>query len=61
MDFLLSEEGQRIYLAENMQPARRGLAPAWVPKNLKLHINDPDIGDKFGDYQKLFGEIFGAK
>lgn len=61
MDFLISEEGQRIYLGENMQPARRGLAPAWVPKNLKLHINDPEIGDKFGDYQKLFGEIFGAK
>jgi len=61
MDFLISEEGQRIYLSENMQPARRGLAPAWVPKNLKLHINDPEIGDKFGDYQKLFGEIFGAK
>jgi len=61
MDFLISEEGQRIYLGENMQPARRGLAPAWVPKNLKLHINDPEIGDKFGDYQKLFGEIFGGK
>ena len=60
MDFLLSEEGQRIYLGENMQPARRGLAPAWVPRNLKLQVNDPDIGDKVGDYQKLFGEIFGA-
>ncbi|HLN86425.1 MAG TPA: extracellular solute-binding protein [Candidatus Limnocylindrales bacterium] len=60
MDFLLSEEGQRIYLGENMQPARRGLAPAWVPRNLKLLVNDPDIGDKVGDYQKLFAEIFGA-
>ena len=61
VDFLLSEEGQRIYLGENMQPARRGLAPPWVPKGIKLHFNDPEIGDKFGDYQKLFGEIFGGK
>ena len=60
-DFLLSEEGQRIYLGENLQPTRRGLAAAWFPKNLKLHVNDPDIGDKFGDYQKLFHEIFGGK
>ena len=58
MDFLLSEEGQRIYLSENMQPARRGFVPPWVPKNLKFHFNDPKIGDKFRDYQKLFGEIF---
>lgn len=61
MDFLLSEEGQRIYLAESMQPTRRGFAASWFPKNLKLHVNDPDIGDKFGDYQKLFHEIFGGK
>lgn len=61
MDFLLSEDGQRIYLGESMQPTRRGLAAAWFPKNLKLHVNDPDIGDKFGDYQKLFHEIFGGK
>lgn len=61
MDFLLSEEGQRIYLAESMQPTRSGFAASWFPKNLKLHVNDPDIGDKFGDYQKLFHEIFGGK
>ena len=61
MDFLLSEDGQRIYLGESMQPTRRGLAAPWFPKNLKLHVNDPDIGDKFADYQKLFHEIFGGK
>jgi iron(III) transport system substrate-binding protein len=61
MDFLLSEDGQRIYLGESMQPTRRGLAAPWFPKHLRLHVNDPDIGDKFGDYQKLFHEIFGGK
>jgi iron(III) transport system substrate-binding protein len=61
MDFLLSEDGQRIYLGESMQPTRKGFAAPWFPKGLKLHVNDPDIGDKFGDYQKLFGEIFGGK
>ncbi len=61
MDFLLSEDGQRIYLGESMQPTRKGLAAPWFPKNLKLHVNDPDIGDKVGEYQKLFHEIFGGK
>jgi iron(III) transport system substrate-binding protein len=61
MDFLLSEEGQRIYLAESQQPTRKGLAAPWFPKNLKLHVNDPDIGDKVGEYQKLFHEIFGGR
>lgn len=61
MDFLLSEEGQRIYLSENRQPTRRGVNAPWMPKNVKLHVNDPDIGDKVGEYQKLFAEVFGKK
>jgi iron(III) transport system substrate-binding protein len=61
MDFLLSEEGQGIYRAESQQPTRKGFAAPWFPQNLKLHVNDPDIGDKVGDYQKLFHEIFGGK
>ena len=58
MDFLLSADGQRIYVNENMQPACRGFVPPWVAKNLKFHFKAPEISDKFGDYQKLFGEIF---
>jgi iron(III) transport system substrate-binding protein len=61
MDFLLSEEGQGIYLSESQQPTRKGFAAPWFPKNVKLHVNDPDIGDKVGDYQKMFHEIFGGK
>jgi iron(III) transport system substrate-binding protein len=61
MDFLLSEEGQGIYLSESQQPTRKGFAAPWFPKNVKLHVNDPDIGNKVGDYQKMFHEIFGGK
>jgi len=60
MDYLLSEEGQRIYLAESLEPARTGMDPPWVPKGIKLHVNNPEIGDKIGYYQKLFAEIFGS-
>jgi iron(III) transport system substrate-binding protein len=60
MDYLLSEEGQKTYLAEDRDPARTGIDAPWLPKGLKLHINDPDIGDKVGRYQKLFAEIFGS-
>ncbi|MBI4522426.1 MAG: extracellular solute-binding protein [Deltaproteobacteria bacterium] len=58
IDYLLSEEGQRIYLAESLQPARTGIYAPWFPRGLKLHVNDPEIGDRFADYQKLFNEIF---
>jgi len=60
MDYLLSEEGQRTYLSESLEPARTGMDPAWVPKGIKLHVNSPEIGDKIGYYQKLFADIFGA-
>ena len=59
MDYLLSEEGQRTYLSESIEPARTGIDPAWVPKGIKLHVNSPEIGDKVGYYQKLFADIFG--
>ena len=59
MDYLLSEEGQRTYLSESLEPARTGMDPAWVPKGIKLHVNSPEIGDKVGYYQKLFADIFG--
>ena len=60
MDYLLSEEGQKTYLAEDRDPARTGIDAPWLPKGVKLHVNDPDIGDKVGRYQKLFAEIFGG-
>jgi iron(III) transport system substrate-binding protein len=60
MDYLLSEEGQKTYLSESLEPARTGIDPPWVPKGTKLYINNPDIGEKVGYYQKVFAEIFGA-
>ena len=60
MDYLLSEEGQRTYLSESLEPARTGMDPAWVPKGIKLYVNNPEIGDKIGYYQKLFADIFGS-
>jgi iron(III) transport system substrate-binding protein len=60
MDYLLSDEGQRIYLTESREPARTGIETPWVPKGIKLHINNPEIGDRVGHYQKLFAEIFAS-
>ena len=39
----------------------KGITVPWAPKNVKLHVNDPEIGEKVSDYQKLFSEIFGGK
>jgi ABC-type glycerol-3-phosphate transport system substrate-binding protein len=61
MDFLLSEEGQRIYPMNNLQPTRKGITVPWAPTNVKLHVSDPEIGEKASDDQKLFREIFGGK
>jgi len=34
--------------------------PARVPKGIKLYVNNPEIGEKIGYYQKLFADIFGS-
>jgi hypothetical protein len=41
--------------------ASRCLGRQRTSKNVKLHVNDPEIGEKVSDYQKLFSEIFGGK
>src|SRR6266542_4410694 len=48
MDYLLSEEGQRTYLSQSLEPARTGMDPAWVRKGIKLYVNNPEIGVKIG-------------
>lgn len=58
MDYLLSEEGQKTYLSESLEPARAGMDAPWYSKKFILHVNNPDIGEKIGHYQKLFAEIF---
>ncbi|HWP57930.1 MAG TPA: extracellular solute-binding protein [Candidatus Acidoferrales bacterium] len=59
MDYLLSEEGQKTYLTESLEPARTGIDAPWAPKNVRVYVNNPEIGDKVGHYQKLFADIFG--
>jgi iron(III) transport system substrate-binding protein len=60
MDYLLSEDGQKTYLSESLEPVRAGIDVPWYPKKIKLHVNNPEIGDKIGHYQKLFAEIFAS-
>lgn len=58
MDYLLSEEGQNIYLSEDNQPARKGLYAPWFPRGIKLRMNNPEMTDRLGEYQRKFHELF---
>jgi iron(III) transport system substrate-binding protein len=59
MDYLLSEEGQRIYLSFDFEVTRQGLYPAWFPKGVKQFVSDPQMdGERFNRYQKMFRDVF---
>jgi len=58
-----SVKGRRecaVQLQLTTNPPPRLYAP-WFPKGLKLHVNDPEIGNRFSDYQKMFDEIFNGR
>ena len=61
VDFVLSEEGQRL-IAKTDVPSRKGIFSenAIVSKiqKLKLYPSDPRLGKNYGEYRTLFNEIF---
>ncbi len=59
MDYLLSEEGQRIYLSFDYEVTRQGLYPAWFPRGVKQFVSDPQMdSERFNRYQKMFRDVF---
>jgi len=63
VDFILSDEGQRVAVAMGYIPARSGVGmPAWYPAGIKIHLMPTDIAKVVqtnGANLKRFSELFG--
>jgi iron(III) transport system substrate-binding protein len=60
IDFVLSEEGQKILRGFGRSSSRKGIAPDELQKRgVKLYVTDMSLAKDFARYNKEFKEIFG--
>ncbi|HWP56957.1 MAG TPA: extracellular solute-binding protein [Candidatus Acidoferrales bacterium] len=62
IDYVLSEEGQRLLSPSVYVPARAGVetTPPGLLKNVELHPVAPHLFEPFNEYQQLIRRIFGS-
>jgi iron(III) transport system substrate-binding protein len=62
IDYVLSEEGQRLLSPSVYVPARKGVetTPPGLLKNVQLHPVAPHLFEPFNEYQQLLRNIFGG-
>jgi iron(III) transport system substrate-binding protein len=62
IDFVLSEEGQKILRSFDRSSSRKGIEPDELQKKgVKLYVTDLNLGKNYANYMKEFREIFGIK
>ena len=62
VDFVLSEEGQKILRSFGRSSSRKGMEPDELQKRgVKLYVTDMSLGKNYANYMKEFREIFGIK
>jgi len=60
IDFVLSEEGQKILTSFGRSSSRKGMEPDELQKRgVKLYVTDMSLGRDYARYVKEFKEIFG--
>ena len=60
VDFVLSEEGQKILRSFGRSSSRKGIEPDELQrKGVKLYVTDLNLGKNYANYQKEFRETFG--
>ena len=58
IDFVLSEEGQRIFIQKGRESARVGLKPEGYPNHLKVFPSRMQLAEKLADYTKRYEALF---
>ncbi len=62
VDFVLSEEGQKILRSFGRSSSRKGIEPDELQKKgVKLYVTDLNLGKNYANYMKEFRDIFGIK
>ncbi len=58
IDFVLSEEGQKIFLQRGRESARIGMKPEGYPGTLKVFPSRVQLAEKLADYNRRFEAMF---
>jgi len=58
IDFVLSEEGQKIFVQRGRESARTGMKPEGYPRHLKVFPSRVDLAERLEEYNKRFRALF---
>jgi len=58
VDYVLSEEGQRLLAKRGREPARPGIRPEGYPNQLKVVPSRVELAEKLADYTRRFESLF---
>ena len=58
IDYVLSEEGQRLLAKRGREPARPGIRPEGYPDQLKVVPSRVELAEKLADYTRRFDSLF---
>ena len=58
IDFVLSEEGQKIFVQRGRESARTGLKPEGHPSHLKLAPSRMQLAEKLVEYTRRYESLF---
>jgi iron(III) transport system substrate-binding protein len=58
IDFVLSEEGQKIFIQRGRESARTGLKPEGYPSHLKLAPSRMQLAEKLAEYTRRYESLF---
>jgi iron(III) transport system substrate-binding protein len=58
IDYVLSEEGQKIFIQRGRESARTGLKPEGYPSHLKLAPSRMQLAEKLAEYTRRYESLF---
>jgi iron(III) transport system substrate-binding protein len=58
IDYVLSEEGQRLFASRGREPVRPGIRPEGYPNHLKVIPSRVELAEKLADYTRRYEALF---
>ena len=58
VDYVLSEEGQRLFANRGREPARPGIRPEGYPSQIKVVPSRVELAEKLADYTRRYEALF---
>ena len=58
IDYVLSDEGQRLFASRGREPVRPGIRPEGYPSHLKVVPSRVELAEKLADYTRRYEALF---